>query len=275
MPAPTHAPIKLLAIDLDGTLLCSRKTITPLTLAAMRETLARGVHIVLATARPPRSVRSYYDALTLTTPTINYNGALIWNEITRTPILHTPLAAATAARVIVFARGRFPNILVSIEILDQWYTDHYSENPEYTTETARHFLPDFIGPIAEILTAPITKLMFLGDPAWIDTLSTDLPPLFAADISQTRSDPHLLQIMSPHITKARALQHVAATLGIAAQNVLAMGDAPNDIEMMQWAGLAVAPANAWPETQKVAHAIVPSNDHDGVAHALRKFILHC
>src|SRR5215211_5391122 len=89
---PTNKPreprIKLVAIDLDGTLLSTRKTITPKTHTAIKAAAAAGIKVVLATARPPRSVRTYYEALNLDTPTINYNGALIWDEPRRKAVEH-------------------------------------------------------------------------------------------------------------------------------------------------------------------------------------------
>ena len=271
--APSHDIIRLVALDLDGTLLSSRKTITPLTHTVLRAVIERGVKVVLATARPPRSVRTYFEALKLDTPTINYNGALIWDEARRKPILHTPMQPEVARRIIAFGRKRYPKLLVSIEILDKWYTDHYSDAPEYSTETARQFTPDFIGPLAAFLTVPLTKLMLLGHPDWIADLENQIPLHFAGEISHTRSDPHLLQLMSPEITKALALAKVAEMLGITARETLAIGDAPNDIEMLQWAGLALAPENAWDQTKKIVHAIIPSNNHDGIAHALQRYVL--
>ena len=115
----SRAGIRMVAIDLDGTLLSSRKTITPKTHTAIRAALAAGVKVVLATARPPRSVRTYYEALKLDTPTINYNGALIWNERHRQVVEHVPLDAAVAKRIIAWGRKRYPELLVSVEILDK------------------------------------------------------------------------------------------------------------------------------------------------------------
>lgn len=265
--------IKLVAIDLDGTLLTSQKTVTPNTLAALRAALKKGVKIILATARPPRSVRHYYHALKLDTPTINYNGALIWDEPNQRVIEHTPLAADVARKIIAMARKRFPEILVSVEILDKWYTDHFDENPAFMTETGKHFTPDFVGPIEAFLTVPITKLMLLGKPDWIEALERALPRRFGHAITSTRSDNFLLQIMSPGVSKAVALERVARLLKIDSRHVMAIGDAPNDIHMMQWAGLAVAPQNAWAITKTAAHYLVPSNDHDGIATALKRFVL--
>jgi Cof subfamily protein (haloacid dehalogenase superfamily) len=272
-PAPHGKPIRLVAIDLDGTLLSSRKSITPITHTTLKAAVAAGVKIVLATARPPRSVRVYYDALKLDTPTINYNGALIWDERHKKVIEHVPLDAQVARKVIAWGRKKHPELLVSVEILDKWYTDHYEDIPEYMTETAKQFSPDFIGPLDAFLRVPITKLMLLGNPIIIEELERGILSKFGREVAQTRSDAHMLQLMSPKTSKAHALEVVAKSLGIAAAEVMAIGDAPNDVHMLQWAGLAVVPENGWESAKKVADAVVPSNDQDGVAVALRRFVL--
>jgi Cof subfamily protein (haloacid dehalogenase superfamily) len=272
-PNPREPRIKLVAIDLDGTLLSSRKTITPKTHTAIKAAAAAGVKVVLATARPPRSVRTYYEALKLDTPTINYNGALIWDEFRRKAVEHVPLDAAVARRVITWGRKLYPKLLVSVEILDKWYTDHFDETPGYMTETGKHFSPDFIGPLDAFMRVPITKLMLLGNPAWIRELELQANRKFGTTISHTRSDPHMLQLMSPETSKALALKKIADTYGIKSTEVMAIGDAPNDVHMLRWAGMAVVPENGWAEVKKLAHAVVASNDADGVAEALLKYVL--
>ena len=272
-PKPREPRIKLVAIDLDGTLLSSRKTITPKTHTAIKAAAAAGVKVVLATARPPRSVRTYYEALKLDTPTINYNGALIWDEFRRKAVEHVPLDAAVARRVITWSRKLYPKLLVSVEILDKWYTDHFDDTPEYMTETGKHFSPDFIGPLDAFMRVPITKLMLLGNPSWIAELELQTAKKFGMTVSHTRSDPHMLQLMSPETSKALALEKVATSFGIKANEVMAIGDAPNDVHMLRWAGMAVVPENGWAEVKKIAHTVVASNDADGVAEALLKYVL--
>jgi Cof subfamily protein (haloacid dehalogenase superfamily) len=264
---------KLVAIDLDGTLLTSRKSITPMTHTAVRAAVKAGIKVVLATARPPRSVRGYWEALKLDTPIINYNGALIWDEARKKVIEHVPLDVAVAKKVIAWGRKKYPELLVSVEILDKWYTDHYSEIPEYMTETSKAFTPDFIGPLDAFMRVPITKLMLLGDPKWIAEIEKSAPLKFGDKIAQTRSDPHLMQYMNPTISKAHALAKVAASYGVESHEVMAIGDAPNDIHMLQWAGMAVVPENGWAEAKRVAHAVVPSNDEDCVGVALKRYVL--
>lgn len=265
--------IKLVAIDLDGTLLSSRKTITRRTHTALHAALERGIHIVLATARPPRSVRTYYQGLKLRTPQINYNGALIWDEPNKRIIAHHPLAVKQAKKVIAFARVAFPEILVSVEILDKWYTDHYADVPEYSTETAKQFSPDFIGPLDAFLTVPVTKVMLLGPPEHIAALEKSLPAKFGKLIGHTRSDPHLLQILAPGVSKEAGLATIAESLGVGHGHIMAIGDAPNDIGMLKFAALSIAPENAWPQIKPLVDHVVPSNDEDGIAVALEKFVL--
>ncbi len=267
-------PIELIAIDLDGTLLTSRKSISRRTHTALAAARDQGVHIILTTARPPRSVRGYYEALKLTTPQINYNGALIWDEPRRRVIEHTPLDTEVCRKVINAARKMYPEILVSVEILDKWYTDHFSDVPEYATETSKqHFTPDFIGPIDAFLTVPPTKLMLLGDPEWIATLEKRLPKKFGDDIAHTRSDPFLLQINHPSVNKGIAVTTVAEMLKVRPHNIMAIGDAPNDIPMLACAGVPVVMSNAWDQVKSVGKVIVPDNDNDGVAVAIEELVL--
>lgn len=266
-------PVSLIALDLDGTLLTSRKTITTRTHKALAAAASRGIHIVFATARPPRSVRAYYHALGIRTPQINYNGALIWDESSRQTLAHTPLAAAHARRAIAFARDAFPELCCSVEVMDKLYTDRVTSNQAWWTETEKLQGPDYVGPLADILANPITKLMFVGDPAWIADLETTISAHFGAVLGHTRSDPHLLALMAPGISKGTALARIARQLEVPPEAVLAIGDAPNDADMLTFAGTAVVPENAWPAVKPLADMVVPSNDEDGVAIALERLVL--
>ena len=126
--------IQLVAIDLDGTLLNSAKRITATTAAILRAARQEaGAHIVLASARPPRSVMPFYQLLDLDAPMINYNGALVYDPPTQRALLHLPLPAETALAIVDLARSVYSRVVVSAEILDRWYTDRLE--PAYMTET--------------------------------------------------------------------------------------------------------------------------------------------
>ena len=270
--APPRPQIRLVALDLDGTCLRSDKCLSPATIQAVRDCMARGVKMVLASARPPRSCRAIYEQLGLDTLSIHYNGALIHDTARGRHIFHQPMALALARRIIAAARKIDRECLVSLEILDRWYTDRFDS--ELTTETGRTFSPDFVGPLDAFLTVPVTKLMLLAPEARLAKLTTMIHRRFAGQVGMAVSDSHLIQLMHHEVDKSAALAQVAATYGVKAEEVMAIGDAPNDRNMLLWAGLGVAVGNAWASVREIADAIVPPNDEDGVAHALQQFVLH-
>jgi 5-amino-6-(5-phospho-D-ribitylamino)uracil phosphatase len=266
---PAHPPIELVAIDLDGTLLDDRKHIGDRTVRALRALPRHGVRVVIASARPPRSVRPFYKLLGLDTWQINYNGALIWDEPSQRVVFHRPMEGAMVREMVEVARDLFEEVVVTCEILDQWYTDRV-EQP-YTTETGRLYAPDVVAPLATFVSQPITKLLLLGEPRTIAHIEGVLTTRFGERVSIVRSEGELLQIMDARVTKAMALKRVARHYRVAMANVLALGDAPNDVEMLDAAGVGVAMANSLPMVQKVADWVGPSNNDLGVLAALKRY----
>jgi Cof subfamily protein (haloacid dehalogenase superfamily) len=262
-------PIRLVGIDLDGTLLDRDKRVSDRTARALRCLPSAGVKVVIASARPPRSVRHIYAQLGLDTWQVNYNGALIWDEPMRTPVFHRPMDGQLVLRMIDRARDMFEEVLVSCEIVDRWYTDR--EDQTYTTETGRLFKPDVIAPVEEFCAQPVTKLMFLGDPRIISRLEPLLHEEFGRDVTVLRTDDELLQIMNNRVSKAVALLKVAEHYGVSRDQIMAIGDAPNDVGMLQVAAVAVAMDNAHQVVKDVAHWIAPSNNDHGVHAALVRY----
>lgn len=268
-PGEARPEVRLLAIDLDGTLLTDAKEIAPKTADALRSLRDRGVRVMIASARPPRSTRRFHELLKLDTLQINYNGALIWDEGKRRPFFHQPMTAALVRRIVGRARALFEQVLVTCEILDRWYTDRFDQT--YTTETGRLFRPDVVAPLDEFINQPITKLMLLGHPRIVRSLHQTLVCDFGSKAAIIRADPELLQIAHHSASKAAALHMVAKHYRIPMSKVMAIGDAPNDVEMLQAAGLAVAMDNAHPSVKAAAHWVAPSNNDHGVYAALRRF----
>src|SRR3954453_4788429 len=189
--ARQNTAIRLVAIDLDGTLLDDSKRVTARTVEALRCASASGVRVLIASARPPRSVRHVYHELGLDTLQINYNGALVWDEPARRAVDHRPMEPAVVRALVGQARAKFPQVLVSCEILDRWCTDRFDDT--YTTETGRLFGPDVVAPVEEFCTPPVTKLMLLAEPAVVSRLA---PAMRAMPLPVTvlRGDPDLIQI---------------------------------------------------------------------------------
>jgi Cof subfamily protein (haloacid dehalogenase superfamily) len=160
-------------------------------------------------------------------------------------------------------------VLVTCEILDRWFTDRF-EQP-YTTETGRLFKPDVVAPLDDFCNQPITKLLLLGESHWIDELETLLGAKNRPDVSIVRTDPELIQIMDKKVSKAMALKRVAEHYAVPMEQVMAIGDAPNDVGMLQLAGVSVAMDNAHALAKRVADWVAPSNNDHGVHAALVKY----
>lgn len=261
--------IKLVAIDLDGTLLNDRKEVTLETADSLATAVQCGVKVVIASARPPRSVRTIYQRLNLDTWQINYNGALVWDEPNAAVVAHTPLDFSIVRDIIDRARGLFGDVQIGCEIMDRWHTDRHDAT--YLTETARLFGPDVIAPIETFCNQPITKLLLLGHPEMMAALVRVVGEAFAAQITIVSTDADLIQITHPSASKAAALAHVAAHYGVDMSEVMAIGDAANDIGMLQAAGVGVAMDNATAHVKAVADWVAPSNNDHGVRAALRRF----
>ncbi len=263
-------PILLVAVDLDGTLLDDTKRVSAPTLRALGELSDNRVKLVIASARPPRSVRHIYAQLKLDTLQINYNGALIWDETHRRVVYHCPMDGALTRRIIEQARALEPGVLVSCEILDRWHTDRH--DPGLTTETGRLLAPDVIAPVQTFWEMPATKVLLLGEPRLILRLDEVLAQAYSHQAIIFRSDGDtLLQIMDRRVGKASALRRVAEHYRVPMGQVMAIGDAPNDVGMLQVSGVAVAMDNAHPIVKATADWVAPSNNDHGVHAALRRY----
>jgi Cof subfamily protein (haloacid dehalogenase superfamily) len=268
-PKESQGPVRLVAIDLDGTLLNDSKQVSDHTADALCCLPMRDVRVVIASARPPRSVRHIYNLLKLDTWQINYNGALIWDEPNQRAVFHRPLTGPLVAEIVELARDMFDETIVTCEVMDRWYTDR--EDNAYTTETGKLFKPDVIEPLEQICEADVTKLMLLGEPRIILRLEDMLAQSFGDRVSVVKTDQDMLQIMDKKVSKAVALAAVAKHYGVPMGQVLAIGDAPNDVGMLQLAGVSVAMDNAHPLVKSVADWVAPSNNDHGVHAALRRY----
>jgi HAD superfamily hydrolase (TIGR01484 family) len=275
-PAPDGAGpaarVRLLAIDVDGTLLRSDMRIAQGVIQACRAAERAGCVVVLATARAPRTMRALVDALNVVGPTINYHGAVIWNPIDDRAQYHEALPGEVARAIIGEARRLHPEVLVGVEVLDRWYVDGEIAAPE-GEEPPR---PDLDGPLERIIAAPVTRLDLRGEPRAMRDVAAVIRERFwtTQQVSMFVMDAGIVQILHRLADKSIALQRIAQHLGVTREQVMAIGDGANDLGMIEWSGFGVAVANAVPAVKEMADAIVPSNDDLGVARAIQRFVLH-
>lgn len=262
--------IRLVAIDLDDTLLTDDLVITPRTQRAIATALAAGVHIVPATGRMFPAARKYAVQLGLTGPLITYNGGMIKSAAGET-WWHKPLPQPLALELLDFALADgWP---VQCYCDDRLYVHEINEEVRFYTEIAgvpAQRTADMRSLIGEV--AP-TKMLGIGPPKQIRRRAEKLRSHFGSRVAVTISKPQYVEMLRPDISKAAALAEVTRRLHVAQNEVLAIGDSFNDLEMLAWAGVGVAVENGHPDVKAVADHVVASNTEDGVAEALERFVL--
>ncbi len=288
-------PVDLIAIDLDGTLLRSDGSICAPSAEAIMEATEKGVKVVLCSGRAPRSMMKIYDALGLETVLIAHNGALVFDPLKKAVIIHETMDGELAGKVIEVARSVEPGVAAAVEVDGHCYTDTVRNRAKSAAGpdgggvslpgTGNHLQPPVqppvqaadienpAGPLAEVLHRPVTKVMFVGASDVLGGIQMSLQAKLAGEVGFSFSDLRLLQVVRGGVDKSTALEKVAARYGVPRQGVMAIGDAPNDMGMLAWAGLGVAMQNAWEEVRRSAHFVCPTNDDAGVAQALRKYAL--
>ena len=264
--------IRLVAIDLDGTLLDSNKRISGRTVRALRALAASDVKVVIASARPPRSCRAIYAGLGLDTWQINYNGALVWDPNASRSVYHWPMSGQVVHEQIRLGRELVPGVQVAVEIVDRWYTDRV--DPYRTTVTGRMFKPDVVAPLEKWSRLSATKLMFLAEPRKVARIREALREQYGHLVKVVHADPDLVQVMNNEAGKDVALRLLAKHYEIPIEQTMAIGDALNDVDMLRAAGTAVCVSNGCDEARSISHWIAPSNDEHGVYETIRRYFPH-
>jgi Cof subfamily protein (haloacid dehalogenase superfamily) len=266
----TDKPIRLIATDIDGTLLNSRHELSPRNEQALRLAMKQGVQVVLATGKTYYSGRFIIEKLGLTSPGVFIQGLVICAP--DGSVLHSETLPAEAVRQVAqLAEGH--------DIAIVGYEGSRLLMPEYN-----HFAdvlvqyqeprPEIVGPLSQMAgSVTFNKMIVMCDPAEMPALREKVAEHIdgAADI--VLSSPFLLEIIPLGTSKGAGVAWLLKYLGVSQDEVLALGDADNDIEMLQMARIGVAMANAMPLVKQAADVIVASNDADGVAEAIERFVL--
>jgi len=246
------------AFDLDGTLLRSDSTLSPRTLAALEACQARGIKLVVATGRSPRTAAMVLPDCFTPSLWVCYNGAEIWNGGGR--IAQNALDIDTAKEIVSVVRAVCPNVRLYCGIDDILYSEH-ERDPEVFTK---------VDDLHAVIDRPVAKIVF----DQIQTIDEDalrrhLPRSCRFIITCGN---RLGEIMTPSATKAWGIKSAAAHWGLGLSDVVAFGDETNDVEMILESGLGIAMANAHPEVKEAADRITASNDEDGVAVVLEELL---
>ncbi len=263
--------IQVIAVDIDGTLLNSNHELTERTEKALRTAMEKGVQVVLVTGKTRTSARSIIDKLGLTTPGIFSQGLTVYNgdgSLRYQQVLDPDIIR----RVLTFAEDRgFTAVAYSGNQLLM-----RAEHPVGTLLAQYHEpMPDAIGPLQNILDEmPINKLILYGPEKRIKALRWQLSMQLNGSVTLTQAQiPEMLEVLPPGASKGAALKRLLKDMGIEPKHVLAIGDGENDLEMVALAGIGVAVGNAYDKLKETADHVVASNDEDGVAEAIERFVL--
>jgi Cof subfamily protein (haloacid dehalogenase superfamily) len=262
--------MRLVASDIDGTILGHDGRISDRTVRAFHACREAGVELVFVTGRPPRWLHPLEEQLGHTGTVICSNGAVVWDlEADRLVSARTmALADMFEARRII--KSLRPTALFAAETLTGFHLEPgFIEND--TSEILSEFTP---APLAETLTADeaVVKFLAIVREGTADDFLAEVAPAVGSLASVTHSAPTvaMLELSVPGINKAVTLAEYARSLDIGAADVVAFGDMPNDIEMLRWAGHGYAMASGHPEAIRAAGQQAPHFDDDGVAQILEE-----
>lgn len=253
---------KLIATDMDGTLLNSESEISPRNAEAIHSAEKAGIKVVLATGRPIQGVRKYLAHLGLCGPVITYNGAVVADSVTEEILYEQSMSRSDAE--LALRLGQEYDTTMCIWSRGQLYANKLDDRA-YDYMKISGVEPILVTDFTEILDRGITKILWYDDVKMIGRMPAEMATKGFCETSFCLSRPYFLEFFSSRASKANAIAKLCEMYGITPDEVVVFGDAPNDLPMIEFAGLGVAMGNALPELKEVADTITVTNDEDGVA----------
>jgi Cof subfamily protein (haloacid dehalogenase superfamily) len=238
----------------------------PRTRAALAAARERGIRVIVVTGRMFQAVRPY---LTGPEPVVCYQGAVVADPATGEFLRHVPIPLSLAREAIeaIQTAGYGLNCYVDDELYVAEVTPEAAQYASF-----QHIELRVVGPLLDWLERPPTKLVVVGDPQRLDELGAELRARFDGRLFIAKSLPFFLELAHPDVSKASGLQFVADRLGFTRDVTVAFGDGENDLELIDWAGYAVAVENAHAVVKARANFVCPSAEEEGVAQVIEAFL---
>lgn len=262
--------MRLVAFDLDGTLVAEDLTIRPRVRAAVARMQQAGIAGCIVTGRMFRSAKPFVDMLGFTAPVVCYQGAAVVDPASGTFIRHTPLPNEQALELESYARNNGLHLQLYAD--DRYYCeerDGYAQMYERISGVA----PVVVSSLRQTFASrDATKAVIIAEPEILAGQLDQVRELFGRRAYVTRSIPWFLEVTNSAVNKGKALEFVASRLGVPMEHTLAIGDSWNDEPLLRVAGFGVAMGSAPEELRAVADAVVDDVEHDGVAEALERYV---
>ena len=260
---------KLVAADMDGTLLDSEGEITPATVDAIRELAEKDVVFIVSTGRPIQGVEKYKELLGLTGPVITYNGAMIVNAKDNTVLFEQGLLREDARKI--WELGLSYDTTMCIWAGNRLYGNRLDERI-HDYKKLSGVEPVLAEDIEALLDIGVTKILWYDKRERIEEILSSLSPELFTEVSFCTSKPTFLEFFSSRVSKAVAMEKIGELLGITREEMIAIGDGLNDLSMIQYAGQGVAMGNAAKEVKEHAQFITDTNEEEGVRKVLEKLL---
>lgn len=266
---------KLIAIDMDGTLLNDRHEVPEDVKYTLAEAKKQGIKIVLCSGRPIGGIQSYIKALNLNQEgdfAIAYNGALVQDTHTNEVVAELSLGHADLVKLYELSM----ELKTPMHFFDTKgvYTPNADISDYTVLEAYLSEIPLGYRQVSDIPTnISIPKIMFVNHPDKLNRTIEELPKSLNEQYTIVQSAPYFLEFVHPSASKGNAVKMLAEQLGIKQEETMTIGDNGNDLSMIEYAGCGVAMGNAIPEVKAAADFQTRSNNESGVAYAIRKLAL--
>lgn len=262
--------LRMVATDLDGTIVRRDHSVSPRTVAALRAVAAAGVDVVFVTGRPPRWMAPVVEATGHSGTAVCANGALVYDLGEGRPLDAKPIAPDVVTEVTRRLAGAIPGVAFALETLAG-----FRSTPAYRPRwdaLADHVVGDLPDLLAD--DPGVVKVLARLEGGRSDAMLAEARPLLDGLATPTHSNAAdgLLEVSAPGVSKATTLAELAASRGIGAADVVAFGDMPNDLAMLAWAGTGYAMTGGHPEAVAAADHLAPPCDEDGVAQVLERLL---
>lgn len=261
---------KLMAVDIDGTLLDSKGNITEGNKKAIALGVENGLIFTISTGRPIQGVQPLIDRLNLDLPFITYNGAMVVMGKSREILYEQKLSIEDAERIIGLGEDYGTTIIVWSN--NRLYVNRMNERGRKYGELSKTE-PVLMENPGEIVKSGVTKILWYDEVETIEKFEREVGAHLGESVNFHTSQPFFLEFVDRNASKAIAMEKLGQHFGIAREEMIAVGDGFNDLSMIEYAGLGVAMANAKDAIKERADFVTLSNDEDGVGHVIYKFVL--
>lgn len=264
---------KVLVLDIDGTLTNSEKQITPITKQGIQDILKRGHKVILASGRPTPGMRRYEQELELEKYggyLLSFNGARVVECRSGEIVYQRLLSQSILPSLYHFAKEHGCGLITYLgdTVISAFEPDEYVRLEARINGLPIRVVDNFL----EFVDFDVNKCLMTAPPEEAAEYEKELRENYQGIASVYRSESFFIEIMPENVDKATSLDRMLESLGLTRENAICCGDGFNDVSMIKYAGLGVAMGNAKPEVKAAADYVTASNDEDGVAEVIKKFI---